>query len=129
MSTTVKARPAALTLTPAAEARIVALMAKAPEGAIGVHPADEREAIVGRERDAVMFSAEAEVDERAGEREMLHRSGGLIALRVALGKVFAHQRARRISHCHPVAGGHIAADDLQFWKFFLDPFHCIEDPF
>ena len=31
-----RARPAALTLTPSAEARIAALMAQAPEGAIGV---------------------------------------------------------------------------------------------
>ena len=34
--TKTRARPAALTLTPAAEARIAELMAKAPEGAIGV---------------------------------------------------------------------------------------------
>ncbi|HEY0043068.1 MAG TPA: iron-sulfur cluster assembly accessory protein [Allosphingosinicella sp.] len=31
-----KPRPAALTLTPAAEARIAALMARAPEGSVGV---------------------------------------------------------------------------------------------
>ncbi len=36
MTTTTRQRPAALNLTPAAEARIAALMAKAPEGAIGV---------------------------------------------------------------------------------------------
>jgi len=36
MTTTTRVRPAALILTPAAEARIAALMAKAPEGAIGV---------------------------------------------------------------------------------------------
>lgn len=34
--TTTRTRPAALTLTPSAEARIAALMAKAPAGAIGV---------------------------------------------------------------------------------------------
>ena len=34
--TKVRARPAAITLTPAAEARIAELMAKAPEDAIGV---------------------------------------------------------------------------------------------
>ena len=33
---TVRARPAAITLTPAAEARIADLMSRAPEGAIGV---------------------------------------------------------------------------------------------
>lgn len=36
MSTTTRQRPAALFLTPSAEARIAALMEKAPEGAIGV---------------------------------------------------------------------------------------------
>ncbi|GAA0302871.1 iron-sulfur cluster assembly accessory protein [Sphingomonas oligophenolica] len=36
MATSVRARPAALILTPTAEARIADLMAKAPEGAIGV---------------------------------------------------------------------------------------------
>ncbi|MBB4617120.1 HesB/IscA family protein [Sphingomonas abaci] len=36
MTTTLRPRPAALTLTATAEARIAALMAKAPEGAIGV---------------------------------------------------------------------------------------------
>jgi iron-sulfur cluster assembly protein len=36
MATTARVRPAALILTPTAEARIADLMAKAPEGAIGV---------------------------------------------------------------------------------------------
>ncbi|MCZ8172931.1 MAG: iron-sulfur cluster assembly accessory protein, partial [Brevundimonas sp.] len=36
MTTTTRQRPAAVILTPAAEARIAALMAKAPDGAIGV---------------------------------------------------------------------------------------------
>lgn len=36
MSAVTRTRPAALILTPAAEARIAALMAKAPEGAVGV---------------------------------------------------------------------------------------------
>jgi iron-sulfur cluster assembly protein len=36
MTATKRARPAALTLTPAAEARIASLMAKAPEGSVGV---------------------------------------------------------------------------------------------
>jgi iron-sulfur cluster assembly protein len=34
--TKLRARPAAIVLTPAAEARIAELMARAPEGAIGV---------------------------------------------------------------------------------------------
>jgi iron-sulfur cluster assembly protein len=36
MATTLRPRPAALTLTPSAEARILKLMDEAPEGAIGV---------------------------------------------------------------------------------------------
>jgi iron-sulfur cluster assembly protein len=36
MTTTTRTRPAALNLTPAAEARIAALMSRAPEDAIGV---------------------------------------------------------------------------------------------
>ena len=36
MTTTTRVRPAALILTPSAEARIAELMARAPEGAIGV---------------------------------------------------------------------------------------------
>jgi iron-sulfur cluster assembly protein len=36
MATTLRARPAALTLTPSAEKRIADLMEQAPEGAIGV---------------------------------------------------------------------------------------------
>lgn len=36
MTTTIRQRPAAVILTPSAEARIAALMAKAPAGAIGV---------------------------------------------------------------------------------------------
>jgi iron-sulfur cluster assembly protein len=36
MTTATRVRPAALTLTPRAEARIAELMAKAPEGAVGV---------------------------------------------------------------------------------------------
>jgi iron-sulfur cluster assembly protein len=36
VETTTRARPAALTLTPAAEARIASLMSRAPEGTVGV---------------------------------------------------------------------------------------------
>ena len=36
MTTTIRVRPAAVLLTPAAEARVADLMARAPEGAIGV---------------------------------------------------------------------------------------------
>ncbi|WP_423141400.1 HesB/IscA family protein [Parablastomonas sp. CN1-191] len=36
MTATVRARPAAVTLTPAAEARVAALYARAPDGTVGV---------------------------------------------------------------------------------------------
>ena len=36
MTVTARVRPAAITLTPAAEQRVADLMARAPEGAIGV---------------------------------------------------------------------------------------------
>ena len=47
MSTTTRPRPAALTLTPAAEARIAALMADAPEGMIGVRLSTPRRGCSG----------------------------------------------------------------------------------
>ena len=43
----VRARPAAITLTPAAEARIAELMGKAPEGAIGVRLSTPRRGCSG----------------------------------------------------------------------------------
>jgi iron-sulfur cluster assembly protein len=64
MSTTVKARPAALTLTPAAEARIVALMAKAPEGAIGVKLSTPRRGCSGLAYSVDYVSEAAALDER-----------------------------------------------------------------
>ena len=47
MSTATRSRPAALTLTPAAEARIAALMADAPEGMIGVRLSTPRRGCSG----------------------------------------------------------------------------------
>ena len=47
MSTNTRPRPAALTLTPAAEARIAALMADAPEGMIGVRLSTPRRGCSG----------------------------------------------------------------------------------
>ncbi|MCW3848010.1 iron-sulfur cluster assembly accessory protein [Sphingomonas sp. LB-2] len=44
---TLRQRPAALTLTPAAEARIAELMAKAPEGTIGVRLSTPRRGCSG----------------------------------------------------------------------------------
>lgn len=46
-NTTTRARPAAITLTPAAEARIAALMAAAPEGTVGVRLSTPRRGCSG----------------------------------------------------------------------------------
>ncbi len=64
MSTTVKARPAALTLTPAAEARIAALMAKAPDGTIGVKLSTPRRGCSGLAYSVDYVSEAAAFDER-----------------------------------------------------------------
>jgi iron-sulfur cluster assembly protein len=64
MSTTVKARPAALTLTPAAEARIAALMAKAPGGTIGVKLSTPRRGCSGLAYSVDYVSEAAAFDER-----------------------------------------------------------------
>ena len=63
-TTTRRPRPAALTLTPAAEARIAALMAKAPEGTVGVKLSTPRRGCSGLAY-SVDYVAEAKAfDER-----------------------------------------------------------------
>jgi iron-sulfur cluster assembly protein len=47
MATTLRPRPAALTLTPSAHARIADLMARAPDGAIGVRLSTPRRGCSG----------------------------------------------------------------------------------
>ena len=47
MATTTRARPAALNLTPAAEERIANLMARAPEGTVGVKLSTPRKGCSG----------------------------------------------------------------------------------
>jgi iron-sulfur cluster assembly protein len=47
MATTLRARPAALNLTPSAQARIAALMARAPEGSVGVRLSTPRRGCSG----------------------------------------------------------------------------------
>ena len=71
MSTTLKARPAPLTLTPAAEARITDLMAKAPEGAIGVKLSTPRRGCSG-----LAYSVDY-VTEAAAFDERIETAGGL----------------------------------------------------
>src|SRR6201995_314310 len=69
-TTTTRAKPAALTLTPAAEARIAALMAKAPEGAIGVKLSTPRRGCSG-----LAYSVDYVTDETPFD-EKIETSGG-----------------------------------------------------
>jgi iron-sulfur cluster assembly protein len=63
-TTTRRPRPAAVTLTPAAEARIAALMARAPEGTVGVKLSTPRRGCSGLAY-SVAFVGEANpLDER-----------------------------------------------------------------
>ena len=62
--TRTRARPAAVTLTPAAEARIAALMARAPEGTIGVKLSTPRRGCSGLAYSVDYVSEEAKFDEK-----------------------------------------------------------------
>ena len=64
MSTTTKTRPAALTLTPRAEARIADLMANAPGGAIGVKLSTPRRGCSGLAYSVDYVTEAAKFDER-----------------------------------------------------------------
>jgi len=66
----VRARPAAITLTPAAEARIAELMARAPEGAIGVRLSTPRRGCSG-----LAYSVDYVTDEQAFD-EKIETPGG-----------------------------------------------------
>ena len=62
--TKVRARPAAITLTPGAEARIAELMAKAPKGAIGVKLSTPRRGCSGLAYSVDYVTAANAMDER-----------------------------------------------------------------
>lgn len=62
--TTTRARPAAVILTPAAEARVAALMADAPEGTIGVKLSTPRRGCSGLAYSVDYVSAVDSFDER-----------------------------------------------------------------
>lgn len=64
MSTTTRTRPAALTLTPAAEERITELMAKAPADAIGVKLSTPRRGCSGLAYSVDYVTEAAPFDER-----------------------------------------------------------------
>ncbi len=68
--TKTRARPAALILTPAAEARIAALMARAPEGAIGVKLSTPRRGCSG-----LAYSVDYVTEEKPFD-EKIETSGG-----------------------------------------------------
>ncbi|MEA3061907.1 MAG: iron-sulfur cluster assembly protein [Sphingomonadales bacterium] len=63
-TTTSRARPTALTLTPAAEARIAALMAKAPGGTVGVKLSTPRRGCSGLAYSVDYVSEAKPFDER-----------------------------------------------------------------
>lgn len=63
-TTTRKPRPAAVTLTPRAEARVAELMAKAPEGAIGVRLSTPRRGCSGLAYSVDYVSEAVKFDER-----------------------------------------------------------------
>jgi iron-sulfur cluster assembly protein len=62
--TKIRARPAAITLTPSAEARIAELMGKAPEGAIGVKLSTPRRGCSGLAYSVDYVSLENSFDEK-----------------------------------------------------------------
>ena len=68
--TKLRQRPAAVTLTPAAEARVAALMERAPEGAIGVKLSTPRRGCSG-----LAYSVDYVTDEQAFD-EMIVSPGG-----------------------------------------------------
>jgi iron-sulfur cluster assembly protein len=62
--TRIRARPAAVLLTPAAEARVAALMARAPDGAIGVKLSTPRRGCSGLAYSVDYVTEEAKFDEK-----------------------------------------------------------------
>lgn len=64
MATTLRARPAALNLSPSAEARIAALMADAPEGAVGVKLSTPRKGCSGLAYSVDYITAADSFDEK-----------------------------------------------------------------
>lgn len=62
--TKIRARPAAVTLTPAAEARVTELMAKAPAGAIGVKLSTPRRGCSGLAYSVDYVTEEVTFDEK-----------------------------------------------------------------
>jgi iron-sulfur cluster assembly protein len=64
MTTTLRARPAVLNLTPRAEARVAELMARAPEGAVGVKLSTPRRGCSGLAYSVDYVSAEDPMDEK-----------------------------------------------------------------
>ena len=64
MATTLRERPAAVLLTPAAEARIAELMGRAPEGAIGVKLSTPRRGCSGLAYSVDYVTEETRFDEK-----------------------------------------------------------------
>jgi iron-sulfur cluster assembly protein len=82
MATTTRPRPAALTLTPAAEARIAALMSHAPEDALGVKLSTPRRGCSGLAYSVDFVTAADPLDEAipVGETTLWVDAGSLLYL-------------------------------------------------
>lgn len=72
MTTTVRTRPAPITLTEGAEARIASLMAKAPEGTLGVRLSTPRRGCSG-----LAYSLDYVSEPKPGD-ECIETSGGTL---------------------------------------------------
>ena len=64
MTTTTRTRPAAITLTPAAEQRVADLMSRAPKGAVGVKLSTPRRGCSGLAYSVDYVTAENKFDEK-----------------------------------------------------------------
>ena len=77
MATTLRPRPAALNLTAAAHARIADLMAKAPDGAIGVKLSTPRRGCSGLAY-SVDYVTDAQVNKGGAFDERIETPGGVL---------------------------------------------------
>jgi iron-sulfur cluster assembly protein len=109
--TTIRARPAAITLTDAANARIADLMARAPEGAIGVKLSTPRRGCSGLAYSVDYVTEEQPFDEKietpggnfyVDGASVLYLIGSVMDWRVddfAAGFMFDNPNAKRACGC------------------------------
>ena len=76
--TKIRQRPAAVTLTPAAEARVTALMARAPADAIGVKLSTPRRGCSGLAYSVDYVTEEQAFDEKIVPRRHVYTTGRVL---------------------------------------------------